>query len=214
MAFGIAITPLAITAELLLLTTRRARTNGPAFLVGWLIGLGIVGGTVLVILGAANASYARGPKPGLSWLKIVLGILLILAAGAALLRRSIPRSAAKGPRWADKLETVRPPVALGFGAAFAGARPKNIILIVAGATAIAQTGASVRQQSIAYVVFAAVATIGVAIPVAIYFIRGDRAPQTLQRLEQWLGANGALIIAVVCLVIGIDLIGIGIAELK
>jgi len=213
MAIGIAITPLAMTAELLLLTTRRARINGPAFLVGWLIGLGIVGGAVLVLLGTANASHARGPKPWVSWLKIFLGISLILMAAVALLRNAKPRSADKQPRWAAKLETVRPPVALGFGAAFAGVRPKNIVLIVAGATAIAQTGASAGQQGIAYVVFAAVATIGVAIPVAIYFIRGDRAPQTLQRLEQWLRVNSAPMISVLCLVIGIDLIGIGIAEL-
>ena len=48
-ALGIAISPIPIIAVVLMLTTPRARANGPAFLAGWLIGLGAVGAVVLVI---------------------------------------------------------------------------------------------------------------------------------------------------------------------
>jgi hypothetical protein len=211
MAIGIAITPLAITAEMLLLATRRARANGPAFLVGWLMGLGIVGGVVLLVLGATEAAQARGPASWVSWLKIVLGLGLVVVAIVALVRRAAPRPSRS--RWAEKLDTVRPSVALGFGAVVAGARPKNIVLIIAGATAIAQTGISAARQSIAYAVFVAVATIGVAIPVAIYFVKGDQAPEILRRLEGWLRRNSAVIVGVLCLVIGLDLIAVGADEL-
>jgi hypothetical protein len=40
LAIGIAISPIPIIAVVLMLTTPRAKTNGPAFLLGWLLGLG------------------------------------------------------------------------------------------------------------------------------------------------------------------------------
>ncbi|HXX88989.1 MAG TPA: GAP family protein [Acidimicrobiales bacterium] len=213
MAIGIAITPLAIAAVLFLLATPRARANGPAFLVGWLVGLGVVGGAVLIVLGSTHASHGGAPRPWVGWMKIALGVSLIVVAAAELVRRPTAAPSGTRPRWAERLETVRPPVALGFGAAFAGARPKNIILIVAGATAIAQTGISARMQGIAYAVFAAIATIGVAVPIVIYFAKGDDASETLHRLEQWMRVHSAPVISVLCLLVGVDLIGLGVSAL-
>ena len=46
LAIGIAISPLPIIAVILMLTTPKARTNGPAFLAGWLLGLVVVAGVV------------------------------------------------------------------------------------------------------------------------------------------------------------------------
>ena len=43
LAVGVALSPVPIIAVVLMLTTPRARVNGPAFVLGWLVGLGIVG---------------------------------------------------------------------------------------------------------------------------------------------------------------------------
>ena len=43
LAIGVALSPVAIIAVVLMLTTDRARVNGPAFVLGWLIGLAVVG---------------------------------------------------------------------------------------------------------------------------------------------------------------------------
>ncbi|HUK72944.1 MAG TPA: GAP family protein [Streptosporangiaceae bacterium] len=39
LAIGIALSPIPIIAVVLMLTTPRARANGPAFVLGWLLGL-------------------------------------------------------------------------------------------------------------------------------------------------------------------------------
>ena len=213
MAVGIAITPVAITAVLLLLTTPQARINGPAFLVGWLVALGVVGAVVLVIVGSTSVSHTGTPPPWVSWLKIALGILLLVVAVYQLVRHRSGRSSPRRPPWAEKLGAVRPSAAFGLGAALAGAWPKNIILIVGGVTAIVQAGVSAGGKTIAYLVFAAVATIGVAIPIVMYFVLGDRAPESLRNLEDWISVSSAPIISVLCLVIGVDLIGNGIMAL-
>ena len=80
LAVGIALSPIPIIAVVLMLTSRKARVNGPAFIVGWLLGLGIVGVIVLSLAGSAGASKSSSPAAWVSWVKIVLGVLLLLVA--------------------------------------------------------------------------------------------------------------------------------------
>ena len=49
-AFGIALSPLPIAAIIMILMSARARTNAPAFLLGWFLGLLLV----LPLLGHAT----------------------------------------------------------------------------------------------------------------------------------------------------------------
>ena len=56
-------------------------------------------------------------------------------------------------------------------------------------------------------------TLGPGIPVAIYFVLGDRATRLLDDLKTRMAANNAAIMAVLCLVIGVKLIGDGISGL-
>jgi hypothetical protein len=56
LAVGVALSPVPIIAVVLMLTTPRARTNGPAFVLGWLLGLGVVGAVVLALAGPGGAS--------------------------------------------------------------------------------------------------------------------------------------------------------------
>ena len=80
MAVGIALSPMPIIAVVLMLTSRKARVNGPAFVVGWLAGLAVVGAIILGLAGPADASESGSAAPWVGWLKIVLGLLLLAAA--------------------------------------------------------------------------------------------------------------------------------------
>lgn len=214
MAIGITITPLAITASLLLLTTPRARLNGPAFLLGWLIGLSIVGIVVLAIFGPTHAGHRGAPATWLSWLRLALGLLLLAVPWYWLRHRPHPtEQRPRMPAFIEKVDKVRPGGALGIGALLSGARPKNVLLIVAGVAAISQVGLSAGGEGLAYVVFAVIATIGVAVPVVMFFTMGERAPDALASLEHWVSSHGAVITATVCVIIGVDLIGNSIAAL-
>jgi Sap, sulfolipid-1-addressing protein len=108
------------------------------------------------------------------------------------------------PKWMGAIDRFTPPQALGGGAALAGANPKNLLLAVGGAAAIAKTGIAGGQQAIAYAV---VGTLGVGAPVGIYFGMGKRSAEVLGRLKDWMAHNNAVIMAVLCLVIGVKLVG-------
>jgi threonine/homoserine/homoserine lactone efflux protein len=197
----------------LMLTTPRARANGPAFLAGWLLGLGIVGAVVLALAGPAGASQSGKPASWVSWVQIALGVLLLLVALRQFRGRPRDGEDAQMPKWMGAIDKFKPLTELGFAAVLAGANPKNLLLAVAGAAAIAQTGISGAQQAIAYLVFALIATTGVAAPVVIYFAMGERSQGMLTKLKDWMSRNNAVIMSVLCLVIAAKLIGDAISGL-
>jgi Sap, sulfolipid-1-addressing protein len=213
LAIGIAISPVPIIAVVLMLTTPRARVNGPAFILGWLLGLGVIGAIVLAIADPAKASNSGAPATWLSWLKVVLGVLLLLVAVRQFRGRPHDQEQAAMPKWMGSIDNFKPPAALGTGALLAGANPKNLLLAVGGAVAIAQTGIAGAQQAIAYLIFAVIATIGVGAPVGIYFAMGNRSQDILGRLKDWMAQHNAVIMSVLCLIIGAKLIGDAISAL-
>jgi hypothetical protein len=213
LAVGVALSPVPIIAVVLMLTTARARANGPAFLLGWLVGLGIVGAIVLALAGPGGASEEGQPAAWVSWLKLLLGLGLVLVAVRQFRGRPRGDEEAPLPKWMGAIDRFGPGQALGGGAALAGANPKNLLLAVAAAAAIAQTGIPGGQQAVAYAVFAVIGTLGVGAPVGIYLAMGERSAELLGRLKDWMGHHNAVIMAVLCLVIGVKLLGDGLGGL-
>ena len=207
MAVGVAISPVPIIAVILMLVTRQARVNGPAFVVGWLIGLAIIGVIVIGIAGGAGASSGGEPVTWVLVVELVLGLLLLLVAGRQFQGRPRPGEEAAMPKWMGAIDGFTPGKALGAGVLLSALNPKNLLLAVGGAATIAQTGIATSEQGIAYVVFALIATVGVATPVVIFFALGDRAPALLERMKGWMGQNNAVIMTILCLIIGVKLIG-------
>ena len=137
-----------IIAVVLMLGTPRARVNGPAFVAGWIVGLAVVGVIVLVVAGAAGASEDAEPATWVGWLKIVLGLLLVLVAVKQW--RGRPREGASGelPTWMRTIDTFTPGRSLAIAAALSGVNPKNLLLTAGAAATIAQAGsAPARRRS-------------------------------------------------------------------
>jgi len=80
LAVGVALSPVPIIAVALMLMSQRARLNGPLFVIGWLIGLAVIGVVVLAVAGPGQASSHGQPATWVSVLKLVLGLLLLLVA--------------------------------------------------------------------------------------------------------------------------------------
>lgn len=207
---GVALSPVPIIAVVLMLGTPRARANGPAFVLGWVAGLAMAGTVILLVSSGADASDEGDPATWVGVLEIALGLLLLLVAARTWQVR--PRGGREGalPKWMQTIDTFTASKALGFGALLSGVNPKNLLLTVGAAAAIAQTGVPAGEQAVALAVFIVVGTLGPGIPVAIYFAMGERAERPLDNLKAWMGAHNAAIMAVLCLVIAAKLIGDGI----
>ena len=211
-AVGVAVSPLPIVAVVLMLATPRGPANGPAFVAGWLIGLAIVGAIMLSIASGVGATDRGRPATWVSALKLALGVLLLLAGVRQWRGRPREGDEAPMPKWMGALETFTPLKAFGAGGLLAAANPKNVLLAIAAASAIAQTGIPAGQQAIVYAIFGVIATIGVGAPVAVYFVLGRRSALVLDHLKTWMVHNNTAIIAVLFLVFGVKLIGDAIGD--
>src|SRR5512133_3306894 len=167
----------------LLLTTPRARANGPAFVLGWLLGLGVVGAVVLALAGSGEASERGQPATWASWLKLLLGGLLLVVAVHQFRGRPHHGEQAPLPTWMGVIDRLAPGQALGGGAVLAGANGRKVLLGVGGAAAIAETRISGGREASAYAVFAIVGTLGVGTPVGLYFAMGKRSVELLGGLK-------------------------------
>jgi threonine/homoserine/homoserine lactone efflux protein len=210
---GVALSPIPIVAVVLLLATPRARSNGPAFLLGWIAGLTIVGAIVLLVSGGADATGDDGPATWVGVLKLVLGALLLALALKQWRGRPRGDEAPPLPKWMQTIDAFQPPKALAMGGLLSGVNPKNLLLTVAAATAIAQTGVGGGRQAIALAIFVVVGSLGVGAPVVLYFALGERSQELLDELKAWMIAHNAAIMAAILLVLGAKLIGDGLAGL-
>jgi threonine/homoserine/homoserine lactone efflux protein len=211
LAVAVAISPLPIVAVVLMLVTSRARTNGPAFIVGWLGGLAVLGAVLLVIVSGGDAS--DDPDDWVSIVELVLGVALVLLSVQQWRGRPREGEEAPVPKWMGALDGFTAVKSVAAGAVLSSVNPKNLLLAIAAAAEISQTGISGGEQAAAWGVFVLIATAGVATPVVIYFALGDRAGPVLGSLKDWMARNNRVIMAVLLLVLGAKLIGDGIGGL-
>jgi hypothetical protein len=213
LAIGVAISPIPIVAVILMLFSARAKTNGPAFLVGWLAGLIVVGIIVLAVSDAGNVDGDDDASTVASLVKLGLGLLLIAMAVRQWRGRPKEGEAPKIPKWMAAIDSVTPVKALGLGALLSGVNPKNLALTVGAAVAIAQAGLSTGDTAIVYAVFVILGSASIAVPVIYYLAGGASAAKTMESWKSWLLTHNAAVMAVLLLVFGFSLLGKGIGGL-
>lgn len=213
MAVGVAISPVPIIAIVLMLGTPRARTNGPAFALGWLIGLSIAGGVMLGLASGRAEDDGAGPATWVSVVKLVFGVLFVLVAGRTWRGRPRGGDEAAMPRWMHAIDTFKTGKSLVAGVVLSGLNPKNLALTIASAAAIAGAGVSTGAEVGALVVFIFLGSLSILAPLGIYFAMGSRAVTVLGALKNWMARHTAAIMTVLLLVLGAKLTGDAIAEL-
>jgi hypothetical protein len=207
MSVGVALSPLAVAAILIILMSARARTNAPAFLLGWLVGILSIGLVVSLMPGLLTS---RGEPTQLSGIiRLALGSTLLLLAARKWWQRPGPETAVKVPQTLARLDAIGVMQSSVTGFLLSAIHPKNLILNVAGAAAIDAAAHDSGTQYIALVIFAFIASAGVTTPVAAYFIARRRTGALLARWKDWLIRNNVLVMFVLLLVLGAMLVARG-----
>jgi threonine/homoserine/homoserine lactone efflux protein len=213
LAVGVALSPIPIIAVVLMLATPRGRANGISFVLGWIVGLAVAGTVVLLISGGAGADADNAPATWVDVVELVLGLGLVGLAALQWHRR--PRAGAEAalPAWMTTIDTFTPVKSAGLGVALSALNPKNLLITVGAAAAIAQTGADPGGEAVALAVFVVLGTVGPAVPLGIYLGLGARSTTALGSLRRWMAAHNTAIMSVLLVVIGAKLIGDGVSAL-
>jgi threonine/homoserine/homoserine lactone efflux protein len=215
LAIGIAISPIPIIACILMLFSTRGRANGPAFLVGWVIGIAVV---LLVAITFSDATDATDATTGPSladYLILLLGIGAILLGIRQWRMRPKAGETAVMPAWMAAINDFAPGKALAFGVLLSALNPKNLALGLAAGLVIDEGIANGGSEAALIIVFTVIASLSIAVPLVYVLVGGESAKRTLEGWRTWLSANNAALMTVLFIVIGANLVGTGLdADLR
>lgn len=204
-ALGTVLATLPLIAIPLVLVTRPDRAVLHAFLAGWLSGFVALGGAAIAFADILRP-YGEPAETGLELLRIALGLGLIVLAWRKWRGRPLPGSDPETPGWMRRFDAIRPAGAALIGAALATLNPKNAVLVISGALAIAAATPVPAAQAGALVVHALLASAGLLAPLAAVALAGDRARSALDRLRAATARHNATVMAALFLVLGLVII--------
>jgi threonine/homoserine/homoserine lactone efflux protein len=210
---GLAATPAAIVACLLLLGSHRPYRNVAVF-----------GGTVLVlysVLGAVALAAGRSVEAQATeeattvrdWLGLVIGLLFLLGGVVALVRRPPlrPVGGSEGrpegageevPGWARKLAAPTPATLVGVALVLALVNP-NVAIFFSGVGAVVAADIAVGEQVLGILVLVLASVLDYLVPTVLYAVAGIPGRHRLHAMRDWLVRNDRVIGAVVLLVFGV-----------
>lgn len=125
MAVALTIIPIPIVAVILMLFSERARQNGVASLTGWILGVAAAMSILLVVVSSQDPATDEGSSATLSWIKVILGAILVLLAVREWRKRPAAGVEVEMPRWMQRIDSMEPGGAFGLGILLAAANPKN-----------------------------------------------------------------------------------------
>jgi hypothetical protein len=212
-AIGVAISPIPLIAVILMLFTPRAKANGPAFLLGWVVGLGLLATVVYVIADAANVATDSSASDSTSTVKVVLGAALLFGGLRRLRNRTPTGTEPTMPKWMASVDAFTPVKAAGLGVVLGAVNPKNLVLTLGAATGLAQLGGSTGDAVAGLIAFVVIASSTTAFAVGYRLFGGERSRAHLDDAKAWLLVHNEAVMAVLFLVFGVVLLSEGLGLL-
>ena len=185
LAIGVMISPLSIIVVISMLSSKRAKSNSLIFLLGWILGLSVIIGVVLLITGMLDFSPRSEPSVGASIIKVLAGVLILYLAVRVWKVSITPGEQPPLLTRINAIDTYTSAKAFGLGLLLSAAYPKNLTLTLIAALNIAQAQVSGLLNTEVFAVFIIISSILVVIPVLTSFVLGDKAAQTLDSWKAW-----------------------------
>jgi threonine/homoserine/homoserine lactone efflux protein len=209
-AAGIALSPFPIVAVILVVGGPRGRVAGPAFALGWLLGL-----SMLTAVAVGVGELLAGGQAGTwaAWARILLGAVLLGLGVRKGLRRPRGDEPAMMPSWMAGLAAATPSRAGAVGFGLAAFNPKNVAFALASASVIGQVDQDAGSALLEAAVFVLLASTTVVSVVVVGQVGGPSGERALDWLRQRLLRHNAVIVAVVLLLIGATILGDGLTDL-
>lgn len=184
---------LILTATFVVIRSDRPRTNGIAFLSGFVLGTTIACGVGLVV-GQAALERLNSHETVEGILTLLLGVALVSVGLKS--RRAPARPESEGSRGAAILEGlghVGPAAAFSMAGLLGFGGPKRLVLTFLAMATVTEANLRGVADFTLVLVYIAVATLIVAVPVGVVIVAGERAALIIERGESWLQTHAALL---------------------
>jgi Sap, sulfolipid-1-addressing protein len=208
-AVALSSVPLTVTI-LILLSPNRGRAAIP-FLVGWLIGVAAVISLSAAGAAALSQPLGRGHDTAIAVLEILTGAALMVLAGIYLRPRSRAESTGL-PRWLAAVDSFGALASFAIGVLL-GFRPKGLLLGIAAGLALNAASVKADEAVLLVIIYTVIATSTVVVPILASFVAPRRMEPKLLAVRDWLTINGRILTSVMMLLIGVVILGSGLANL-
>ncbi|AMB59692.1 GAP family protein [Microterricola viridarii] len=212
LALGIAISPIPIIAAILMLLSPRARSTSVGFLVGWVLGIIVAVGVFTLLSSVLPEKDPDASQPIAGWIKIAIGALLLLLALKQWRGRPKEGEEAALPGWMSAIDSMTAVRAAGLGFLLSAVNPKNLLMAAGAGVIVGSAGLDGGAIVLSLVIFVVIAAASVAVPVIAYLVAAPAMEAPLERLRVWLQRNNSTVMAVLLSVIGVVMVGKGIAS--
>jgi hypothetical protein len=213
LAVAIAISVTTIITTVLMLLSPEAKSRTVGLLVGCLVGVGGAVALFTLLADLLPRQDSGGSSLAAAVIKMVVGVLLVVLALREWRERRGTGDRAELPKWMAGVDSMTPGKALVLGLLLSAVVPKNLLLALSAGLIVGEAGFSSGRAAVVIVVFTAIATSTVAVPVVAHLVAPARMHGPFERLREWLRDNNVTIMVVVLLVIGVVMIGNSIASL-
>lgn len=211
LSMGVALSPLPIIMIMLLLGSARPRTNGLAFLGGWIAGLAVIVTVLTFALDAVDDSgTAPGPVAGI--LRIAFGSFLLFLAARKFAKRLGKSDAGPLPTWMAAASSYSPRRSAVMGLALSGANPKIIAITAAAGVSIGAAELNLGAELWAVAAYLLIASLTVLLPVASYLLAPEKMDAPLRAIMEWLKTNHSIMTGLLLVVFGFIVVGNGIGS--
>jgi MFS family permease len=196
------LSPVAMVSVLAVLTSRRGRANGVAFLAGFMLGQ-TAAFTAAFLVGSAATTQREVNEHLAAALELAFGLALLIVAWPQ--RRRDPAAPGAGSRTQallDRLRGLRPGPAFAVGTLLGVGGVKRLtITIVAGATVGVASLLLVEELALG-ALYVLIGGVLVWVPVCAYLLAGERADAWMREAERWLTENERRLAFLSTLVLG------------
>ncbi len=200
------ISPFPIVGLILILMSDKARRNSLAYMLGWILGIALVFTIAMLFIGG---NVAAGGDPSL-WERlifIVLGVLMVFFAWREFQKRPKEGEKAETPKWFERMSSISPLSAAGFGLFLSGLNPKNLLLTLGAGASVGMLALPGSEEALLTVIFTLAASLTIVVPTLLFLFLGDRMNKVLEAMEGFLIQNNAIITALLLLMIGLNMLG-------
>jgi Sap, sulfolipid-1-addressing protein len=212
LAVAIAISVTTIITTVLMLLSPKAKSRTVGLLVGCVVGVGGAVALFAFLAGLLPRQDSGGSALVAAVINMVVGVLLVVLALRQWRGRPARGDQAELPKWMAEVDSMMPSKALVLGLLLSAVVPKNLLLALSAGVIVGEAGLSVGQASVVIVVFTAIATSTVAVPVVAHLVAPGRMRSPFERLREWLVENNVTIMVLLLLMIGVVMIGNSIAS--
>jgi Sap, sulfolipid-1-addressing protein len=205
---AVMISPIPLAGLIVVLTSKNGPVKSFAFGLGFFAALWLPT-FLLAWTGKKTIAVSGGSGASSTWdalIHALLGVILLVVGIVALKKHLRRTSPGTEPRWMKTLDSASMLMVFALGGVIT-LNPKNVPLLISAAVDYAQASLSTVQLAIVVTAFAVIGSLLIFLPIVLVHLARKSSAKLFGKLRPWLVAHNAIVLAVICFIAAVAMLG-------